>query len=273
MKLRCADVEMLRQELEIQEPCACADPELSESWFDNPLWADKHRLLVEQAENTGKVDLVLLGDSITERMNGRTHFPSQPQMPDNLEIFRSILTRSGGGSMDALALGVSGDTSPNLLWHLENGMLPDSLNPKVWLILIGTNDLGRTLCNKEAVLKGIRQVTRTLRARRPLATLIVHGLLPRSDMSMAKPMEDENYKTGYYWEQIKWINEQLNQTCSTDVSIDCLYMETVDIFLDHGGERIDKETMTDGLHPSSKGYKQWLPLLSARVRQLLQKSM
>lgn len=37
--------------------------------------------------------------------------------------------------LDALNLGMSGDRTEHLLWRLQNGELPDSLQPKVRAIL------------------------------------------------------------------------------------------------------------------------------------------
>ena len=244
------------------------DPAKPADWLENPGWLDQHKRLVKQAEREDKVDLVILGDSITERLNGTRHLGTV-QLPDNREVFLSTFTKSGGGNIEALALGSSGDTSPNLLWHLENGMLPVTLNPKVWMVLIGTNDLGRTLCNKEATLSGILEVVATLRSKRPEATILVHGLLPRSDKTMAKEMKEENYLMKYFWEQIQWINKRLQETCESNVpGGHCVYMETIDIFL-ASIERIDPKTMTDGLHPSSEGYKKWGPLIVETVQGLL----
>ena len=246
--------------------CTCEDPVKPMDWLDNPLWLDHHNRLVKEAERTDAFDLVIIGDSITERINGTRH-QGNVMLPENRAIFESTFTKSGGGNVDALALGSSGDTSENLLWHLENGMLPDTtLNPKVWLVLIGTNNLGRKLCSKEATLRGILEVVARLRSKRPDATVLLHGLLPRSDNSMAKVMKEENYKLGYYWEQIQWINQRLKESCNDNLQ--CVYMETIDIFLS-SKDMINKETLTDALHPSSEGIKKWGPLIVEKVQGML----
>ena len=248
-----------------KHPCTCEDPAKSKDWLDNSWWPEHHKRLVKEAERTDPFDLVIIGDSITQRLNG-TRNQGNVMLPENRAVFESTFTKSGGGSIDTLALGSSGDTSTNLLWHLENGMLPDTLNPKVWLVLIGTNDLGRTFCSKEATLRGILEVAARVRSKKPEATILLHGLLPRSDDSMAKVMEEENYKLGYYWEKIQWINQRLKESCNNDAH--CVYMETNSIFLS-SKETINKETLTDALHPSSAGFKKWAPLVVEKVLGVL----
>ena len=274
-----------------QKLCTCENPNEPNDWLENSLWIDHHQQMVQQAvsaaaassERTADdLDLVILGDSITERINGTRH-QGNVMLPENRAVFESFFTKAGGGKVNALALGSSGDTSPNLLWHLENGILPETLNPKVWLVLIGTNNLGRTFCSKEATLDGILAVVTTLQSKKPDASILLHGLLPRSDDSMAKVMMDENYKLGYYWEQIQWINQRLKQWCRNNNGVGgvtntagrhCDYMETIDIFLSSTGEdddgmMINRETMTDALHPSHKGIEKWGPLIVEKVQSLL----
>jgi hypothetical protein len=46
--------------------------------------------------------------------------------------------------VDGIALGIAGDTSPNVLWRLMHGEMPDTFHPKVWWLSLGMNDLART---------------------------------------------------------------------------------------------------------------------------------
>jgi len=40
---------------------------------------------------------------------------------------------------------IAGDTAPNVLWRLMHGEMPDYFSPKVWWLVLGSNDLGRML--------------------------------------------------------------------------------------------------------------------------------
>ena len=235
--------------------CTCADPFVSESWFENEGWKEQHQRMIQSASasSSANVDLVFLGDSITERING-TRSMGQIMLPENRKVFEGHFGGSGsnffGGNLTGIALGSSGDTSNNLLWHLQNGMMPDSLQPKYWFLLIGTNNLGRSGCSQESTVHGIREVIDYLQEKIPNAKIIIHGLLPRSD----RAFEDVDYKVGVYWEKIQWINIRIAKKAIYDKNI--FYMEAPDIFMDSPGT-INAITMADGVHPSVEGLKLW----------------
>jgi lysophospholipase L1-like esterase len=148
-------------------------------------WMAQHNRMVgatlTASSTKGDLDFVMIGDSITQRFMG-TKLISAIPAPEYKQVFDEYFDKSqGGGALQGLALGSSGDVCTELLWHLENGMLPDSLNPKVWIILIGTNDLGLSNCSKRNTLAGILNVAHFLREHKPNTPIILHGLLPRAD--------------------------------------------------------------------------------------------
>jgi hypothetical protein len=62
----------------------------------------------------------------------------------NLErIFNQNFHKASGASVEGVALGIAGDTAPNVLWRLMHGEMPDYVTPKVWWLSLGNNDLGR----------------------------------------------------------------------------------------------------------------------------------
>ena len=64
-----------------------------------------------------------------------------------------------------------------MLYRLQNGELPDTLNPKVFWILIGTNDLGAYQCSAEAVAAGNIRIVQELQAKRPRAKIVLNSIL------------------------------------------------------------------------------------------------
>jgi lysophospholipase L1-like esterase len=177
-------------------------------------------------------------------------------------------------AFNGLALGSGGDTHTELLWHLENGMIPDTLRPDAWIIMIGTNDLGKWECSKSSVLAGILHVAQMLHTKRPKTPIIIHGLLPRSDVFHAQPNTD--YSLGRRWDQILWINRELKRFCS--LHDEWYYMEASKLFLrkaQSGGEdtegalEIIPENMDDALHPSVEGYKLWGELVVRNLQKVL----
>ncbi len=149
-------------------------------------------------------DVVLLGDSITERFDGTANLRSR-QLPDHRDVFQQYFGASLGGedatpgSISGLAIGLAGATSNKLLWSVENGVIArGGLEPKSWLVMVGTNDIGRMGCSKAATLAGTGAVI-DIRRRRPRAAIIVHALLPRSDL--VRPTDQARLRAGPILEQ------------------------------------------------------------------------
>jgi lysophospholipase L1-like esterase len=174
--------------------------------------------------------------------------------------------------MQALALGSSGDRSNNILWHLDNGWLPKRLTPKVWILMIGTNDL--TLgCSKRTVLAGILNVARVLQERRPGTPIVLHGLFPRVDEYMGR--ETTNFTVGEKYQDILWINTELERfaTLHSDwrvLTIGKAFLR--DEALDGRPAEINPSLMPDALHPSLEGYKIWAEELVNVIQPLVERA-
>ena len=72
--------------------------------FDSNLQA-----LNETIEKEAHLDLVLYGDSIVERMNGREFGKPLDDLQDQLAITKQLFTHEGGGKINALPLGIAGE--------------------------------------------------------------------------------------------------------------------------------------------------------------------
>jgi lysophospholipase L1-like esterase len=269
------------------ETCQCEDPLKALRRYKDPLWDAQHKRLVQDAamaaatsthnkknkdRKQSKPEVVWIGDSIVERWNGTRTMGSNPA-PEFRTEFETYFD-SPAAPFKGLALGSSGDTCTELMWHLENGMLPDKLRPDAWIIMIGTNDLGRWDCSKRSTLAGILHVVQKLHTKRPKTPIIIHGLLPRSDVFRAKPVTD--FALGRRWDQILWINRELKRFCT--LHDEWYFMEASKLFLrkaQSGGEdtegalEIIPENMDDALHPSVEGYRLWGELVVQNLQKLL----
>src|SRR6185503_2924554 len=89
-----------------------------------------HAQLLEKAK-AGGIDIYFEGDSITRRW-GATDYPE-------------LLTnwKSNFFGWNAADFGWGADTIQNILWRLNNGEL-DGVQPKVIVLLAGTNNVGNT---------------------------------------------------------------------------------------------------------------------------------
>jgi lysophospholipase L1-like esterase len=200
-----------------------------------------HQQLLAKARSGG-TDLYFLGDSITRRW-GATDYPD----------FLAHWNKTFHG-WNASNFGWGGDRTENILWRLENGEL-DGVNPKVIVLLAGTNNVG-TEPGHEAkvkdVTRGLRAIVDACRKKTPAATIVLVAIFPRNDNPAVMPT-------------IARINANLAKMT------DGKSIRFLDINLslaDANGTLLDG-MMVDKLHPSSKGYAVWAEGLKPILTELL----
>ena len=136
-----------------------------------------HEQLLEKARRGG-IDIYFVGDSITRRW-GATDYPD----------FLANWKQNFHG-WNAANFGWGGDTVENILWRLEHGEL-DGVNPKVIVILAGTNNVGRVSGNdtKAAdIAKGIKALIDLCRKKAPRAIIVLTAIFPRNDNPAVVPV-------------------------------------------------------------------------------------
>jgi lysophospholipase L1-like esterase len=128
-----------------------------------------HQQLLDKAR-AGKIDLYFLGDSITRRW-GATDYPD----------FLAHWNKNFHG-WNAADFGWGGDTTHQMLWRLQNGEL-DGVNPKVIVLLAGTNNIGKGDKPGSAAdaAEGIEAILAFCQAKAPAATIILTAVFPRND--------------------------------------------------------------------------------------------
>lgn len=137
------------------------------SRMSTPWWRKRHE--AKLAEIRGRhFDLVWLGDSITE--NWEHHGPPA------WEAYQPVWQKYYG-DRHALNLGFKGDATSHLLWRMMHGEL-HGVAPKVAIILIGANNLGRVHWPVDDNVAGIEAVVQEARKRMPEAGLLLLGILP-----------------------------------------------------------------------------------------------
>lgn len=140
-KLRC-----LRGSLD--KDCKCMNPLAPQDRGGYRHWDTTHHRNKEFAEDASPdLDVVFLGDSITEQWMGTRMSYDLPKRQPIYQVFQELF----GEDFTALPLGISGDTSTNLLYRIQNGEVPSTLNPPVFWILIGANDFIKLWCTPEMV--------------------------------------------------------------------------------------------------------------------------
>jgi beta-glucosidase len=107
-------------------------------------------------------DLLFVGDSITANWNAA----------EGAGVWTGVYA-----ARNAAQAGVFGDETQGLLWRLEHTALAN-LNPKLVVLLIGTNNLTEGDSPAD-VAAGIQAVVQTLRQNYPNAKILLMGVLPR----------------------------------------------------------------------------------------------
>src|SRR5438552_7162736 len=129
-----------------------------------------HEQLLAKARRGG-IDVYFEGDSIVRRW-GATDYP------DLLANWRANFF-----GWNAADFGWGADTTQNILWRLQNGEL-DGVNPKVIVVLAGTNNVGAEEPSDAMVAdvaRGIKAILDVCRQKAPGATVILTAILPRND--------------------------------------------------------------------------------------------
>jgi hypothetical protein len=60
--------------------------------------------------------------------------------------------------------------------------MPPDLEPRVWWLSLGMNDLGRMQCSEEVVVMGILRVVEEILTRKPGAKIVINSMLPMADL-------------------------------------------------------------------------------------------
>lgn len=184
----------------------------------------------------GDVDLVFLGDSITE------HWAVEGK-----EIWQERYA-----PRKAVNLGISGDRTQHVLWRLDHGNV-DGLSPKLVVLMIGTNNSNGQDNTAEEIADGIMAIVEKLRAKLPETKILLLAIFPRSQDADAQ--RDKVAKASKLASRI------------TDGKV-VYYLDIGQHFLNPDGT-ISPEVMPDYLHLSPKGYRIWADAIEDTLSKLL----
>jgi lysophospholipase L1-like esterase len=201
---------------------------------DAPWWWSRHETFLRQTK-TDKIDILFLGDSITEQW-----------LAQGRKVWDEQLAPLG-----AADFGIGGDRIQNVLWRVRNGEL-DGIAPKVVVLLIGTNNVPDD--SIDDISSTHDALIAEIQARLPQAKLLLLGIFPRFDdwTVDAQP-------------HIAPINRLLARHADGSRTF----------FLDFGARLcapdggVDRSIMFDTLHLSELGYRIWAEAMMPTLRELL----
>ncbi len=204
-------------------------------------WQQRFRELNERCAGE-RVDLIFLGDSITQGWEG-----------DGKSVWEARY-----GSRHAINLGIGGDRTQHVLWRLQNGHLAAlkaraGPAPKAVVVMIGTNNSNGNDHTAEQIAAGVEAIVKLLRAELPQTRVLLLGIFPRGE----KPNEQRDK------------NAEANRIAARLADGDGVrYLDIGDRFLAEDG-LLPREIMPDALHLSARGYEIWADAIEPAVADLL----
>ncbi len=219
------------------------------SRMDLPAWRMRHEAKLAELRSH-RVDLVFLGDSITQDYE----VSGPPEWRDFVPIWQRFY-----GDRNAINLGFSGDATSHLLWRIENGEVA-GVAPKVAVILIGANNLGRLHWSAEDTVTGIDAIVAQLRRRLPHTKLLLLGVLPSE-------------RSAWVTETTLAINKILAERYSN--RDDVTYLDIDRVFMNGG--KLNRDLFLDPkltppeppLHPSAEGQTLMAEAIEPTLAKLL----
>src|SRR5579871_4152995 len=212
-------------------------------------WAARHNAILKQIKDNPDRSLVLIGDSITQNYE-KANAPYENFLPIWQQFY---------APRRALNLGVSGDTTENVLWRLDHGEI-DGISPKAALILIGTNNItSESAADTES---GIDAVVEKVERKLPNSHILLIGILPRTDR-LAMVSEVNQYLSTRYGKGSRVTFLDVGPIFYKDGKID------EDLYYD------PKEYNAAALHPDTNGQRMMAeaiePVLARLIGDDLQK--
>jgi len=233
----------------------CENPSIPSSRGEKAGWAKAHHInkkmidLLLDSEDV--IDVVFLGDGLIEAQSGRNYGLVDP----SLHGIKSSFDESILNYYNAIPLGIHGDTSTNLLWRCIHGNIPNALNPRVWWISIGWNDLRKTQCSEEVTIMGILRVVEEVRLRKPDAIIVITSIIPLRKK---------------YLSSIININKNLEKIAEQRMNI--IFFDIIKIFTKdhHGKMSIIKDMFRkDRSRLSLKGYQMFHQTQLVQLQKIL----
>jgi len=197
-------------------------------------WMDRHNAMNARVEK-GHVDLVFIGDSITQGWEGRG---------------KGVWSKFYG-KRNAVNLGIGGDRTQHVIWRLDNGNLK-GIAPKAAVIMIGTNNSGSN--TPEEIAEGVTAIVRQLQAKTPKTKILLLATFPRGASSADKKRQ---------------VNEKSNAIVAKLAADDNVeYLDIGQKYLGDDGS-LSREIMPDLLHLSEQGYTIWAESIEATLVKML----
>jgi lysophospholipase L1-like esterase len=212
---------------------------------DQANWLKRHERFLERAKQ-GDVDVLFLGDSITQGWEGS----GKEEWKEKFEPLK------------AANFGIGGDRTEHVLWRITEGKELEGINPKVVVLMIGTNNMGANTAAQ--IAEGVGAIVAELRKQKPSAKFLLLGIFPRNTGARNEKVASGKASEAVR-DKIKYTNEKIARFADGK---QVRYLDIGDRFLGQDGD-LTREIMPDWLHLSAAGYKIWGEAIQGAVKEML----
>ena len=212
-------------------------------WPNLARYRDANAKLAAPAKNEDRV--VFMGDSITDGWKLDQYFPGKPYVNR----------------------GISGQTTPQMLIRFRPDVI--DLNPKVVVILAGTNDIAGNTgpMTIEAVEENLQSMAELARANG--IRVVMASIMPVSDYGKTRDGQPSIQTTRRPPASIIAINQWIKKYVADNGLV---YLDYFSAMVDDKGF-LKNDISRDGLHPNEKGYEIMKPLAEQAIATALKKKL
>lgn len=183
----------------------------------------------------GEGDVIFIGDSITQGWEGA-----------GKKVWADAF-----GKYKPVNLGIGGDQTGHVLWRITEGKEIEPLNPKLAIVMIGTNNMGRD--SPQQIADGVKKIIETLQQKKPDMKILLLGIFPRS----AKADDEVRVK----------VNDTNKLISKFADNKKVFYKDIGGKFLTKDGT-LERKIMPDLLHLSPEGYQIWADAIKDDLEKL-----
>jgi lysophospholipase L1-like esterase len=204
----------------------------------SPQFQARHQANLQVARQ-GDAEVLFMGDSITDFWRNAAGPYAGKAVFDN-----------HFGHWKVANFGIAGDTTQGVLFRLRNGE-GAGFSPRAVMLMIGTNNTARN--SAAEIAEGIGAIVLELQKDFPRAKILLLGVFPRSRAN----------------DPVRATIAEINRAIAKLHDGDRVhYLDIGQNFLDAEGN-IPADVMSDGLHPSPKGYEIWAKAVSEPLAKLV----
>jgi predicted alpha-1,2-mannosidase len=211
------------------------------------------------AIKSGDYDLFLIGNSITETLEGEG---------EEWKPMKAVWERHLA-PLNAINLGYSGYRTENILWNLQNGELDQKRSPKAVMLLIGTNNLDDQHYPKihtaEQVYAGTKAIVDLVKRRHPTTRILILRIFTCGGPGDVTPYHRKYNRSAQAMEATLRAGE-LTAKLADGKSV--FWLDVNHVFLRPDGT-IDTNLMPDLIHPNAAGAEAWVKAVKPALLQLL----